>query len=258
MTERQTAPDSAAETVGATFDVVLRGYDRRQVNEYVSALAERVERESSALRAAERELGELRDRDFGRQASSEQSADATGTDGLGAVVESIVANAESEVRARLTDAESAAALVLAGAEREAAEIIAAARHTADGITEDARRLRADARDNTDSTATVEQQRRHALRTHESVLADLAHIRQLIDSVGPLLDGQTDTNDAGGAQVPAARRSPDRNTRRAAVRAEGPPSEGPPAEATTTTSDTTSTGGGARSGASRRGGTQRRR
>jgi hypothetical protein len=51
--------DEDQPTTGVTFTVALRGYDRREVNEYITALTERVNRQSAALRLAEERLSEL-------------------------------------------------------------------------------------------------------------------------------------------------------------------------------------------------------
>ncbi len=105
---------------GVAFAVVFRGYDRRQVDEYVNALAARAARESSALRAAESRLAE--DNGFSRP-----RAEADGElPGLGKRIETVLAAAEAEARALLAEAQADAEEARIGAQAVAAALRAAA------------------------------------------------------------------------------------------------------------------------------------
>ncbi|WP_290056358.1 DivIVA domain-containing protein [Amycolatopsis solani] len=101
------------------FSVVLRGYDRRQVDEYVQALQERVARQGQALADAEARLA---DGGVPHPRPSPEPA----APGIGASIDKLLGVAEAEATA-----------IRAAAEREAAEIRAGVR----GAAEEAEALR---------------------------------------------------------------------------------------------------------------------
>lgn len=178
MTESHPSDTVAEAAPNIRFNIVFRGYDRHQVNEYLLGLTERARRESEALQDAEQELDLLRD---GSTSDGRGAANAV----VGTVVDRIVTLAQQEAYALVAAAEQDAATIRATAREQAEAMLAAAHEEADRI-----RAQAPGTDQSD----IEHRLLETLRQHRSVLEGLAEAGALVERVTPLLEGR----------VPAAR------------------------------------------------------
>jgi DivIVA domain-containing protein len=103
-----------------TFDVALRGYDKRQVDERLRVLAAELAAADNAVAAANQRIAMLEDAlSQGRHASDGEPA---GDANFGARVEKILKLAEDEAREVRAQAEAAAAAMLEQARAQAAEL----------------------------------------------------------------------------------------------------------------------------------------
>jgi DivIVA domain-containing protein len=109
VSESDAAPES-----DVRFPIVLRGYDRRQVDEYVRIAEKRVDRHEKARRVAERRLAKA-------QVPAPRAPEPDGAAGLGKRIEKILEVAKSEAAAIREQARKESEALLAAAEKTAAE-----------------------------------------------------------------------------------------------------------------------------------------
>ncbi|MDQ3904181.1 MAG: DivIVA domain-containing protein, partial [Actinomycetota bacterium] len=101
---------SRKDLTDTTFDVALRGYDKRQVDERLRVLAAELAAADNAVAAANQRIAMLEDAlSQGRHASD---GEPVGDANFGARVEKILKLAEDEAREVRAQAEAAAAAVL--------------------------------------------------------------------------------------------------------------------------------------------------
>jgi cell division septum initiation protein DivIVA len=117
------------------FMVVLRGFDRRQVETWAAEVANQIEQERLRADEAERNLYRMQIENKGQASFSH----------LGSHVASILEEAGRSSENMLADAAERAQETIDAAEAEAAEIIKAAEHRAGEIEQEARRILEDAR-----------------------------------------------------------------------------------------------------------------
>jgi hypothetical protein len=154
MTEPRTSHATSADEIGSSFDIVLRGYERKQVDEHLARTA--AERQAAAQRigALERRVEELH---FELQNAQKQGGEAEPSyAGLGARVEKILRLAEEEAKDLQAEAQAKAEK-----ERKAAEVNAA-------------QVRAQAEE--DGRARREQTRQEAAKLLEEARKEAAQVR----------------------------------------------------------------------------------
>ncbi|HTE67657.1 MAG TPA: hypothetical protein VK942_02685 [Actinomycetes bacterium] len=117
------------------FMVVLRGYDRRQVETWAAELAGQIEQERLRADEAEKNLYRMQIEGKGSPSFSH----------LGTHVASILEEAGRSAENMLADAADRAQETIEGAEEDAAEIIKASEHRAGEIEQEARQTLEDAR-----------------------------------------------------------------------------------------------------------------
>ncbi|MDQ7811007.1 hypothetical protein Q5425_45405 [Amycolatopsis sp. A133] len=110
VSEPETEPES-----DVRFPIVLRGYDRRQVDEYVRVAEKRVDRHEKARRVAERRLAKA-------QVPAPRAAEPDEAAGLGRRIEKILQVAKSEAAEIKETAQQDARVIVARADEEAAAI----------------------------------------------------------------------------------------------------------------------------------------
>ncbi|MET8995853.1 hypothetical protein [Amycolatopsis sp. Hca4] len=156
------------------FPIVLRGYDRRQVDEYVRVAEKRVDRHEKARRVAERRLAKA-------QVPAPRAAEPDGAAGLGRRIEKILEVAKSE-----------AAEIKEQARRESEEILSAAEKTAAEAES--------AREETERTARREAQlivsraeeEAAAIRAaHQAVLSQLSRIAEAVEDLHARYGGEAE-------------------------------------------------------------------
>jgi hypothetical protein len=172
------ADDGRAPFPGAApsgrFDLVLRGYDRRQVDDHVehltaslaelrTELAEVTEREAAAVRDAERARAEL---ERGRP----------GFDALGERVAQILGLAEVEATQLRDDAQRDAARLRDDAQREVDAQLSGVRAEAERIREEAAREAAELR------AEARQELAELDRARVEVLAEISSMRDTLSGI----------------------------------------------------------------------------
>ncbi|WP_410663497.1 DivIVA domain-containing protein [Amycolatopsis sp. lyj-84] len=149
------------------FPIVLRGYDRRQVDEYVRMAEKRVDRQEKARRTAERRLAKA-------QVPAPRTAGPDQASGLGRRIEKILAVAKTEAGEIKEQARKESESLLAAADAESAreEIEHGAHH-------EARLIVSRAEEEADAIRTV----------HRAVLAELGQIAHSIDEVCNRFDSE---------------------------------------------------------------------
>jgi cell division septum initiation protein DivIVA len=148
------------------FDIVLRGYDKRQVEERLRLLGAELAAAQDALRTATQRITMLED--ALNQARSGPGGEPAGDVHFGARVEKILKLAEDEAREVRAQAEAAAVAVVDQARAEAQRLVAAA---------------------TDTATQRERSSAHELhqlfRLQEEINADLFRVKDVLDSLfGP--------------------------------------------------------------------------
>ncbi|MFI9450037.1 DivIVA domain-containing protein [Amycolatopsis sp. NPDC052450] len=106
--------DEATTESDVRFPIVLRGYDRRQVDEYVRATEKRVDRHEKARRTAERRLAKA-------QVPAPRTAETNQANGLGRRIEKIIAVAKAEAEEIKKQARKESEDLLAAAQKATAE-----------------------------------------------------------------------------------------------------------------------------------------
>src|SRR5919202_2257340 len=217
MTSEQQSPAPNEPGVDNLFETVIRGYHKRQVEDYVAWLQEQVSAVKTELLDARRELGiaredlvdtkaQLQTRPAHEEISlrmaqilrlaeeeAQQERDAAALQAGG-----VLEQARAEAHASLEAAQQAAAEIverarresddaLAGARAEANRLVDTARQQAEATMSDAReraeRVLADADRRTEQITTLQQQRLSAvLGAHEDVISRLEAVRGVIGEV----------------------------------------------------------------------------
>src|SRR5919202_881940 len=239
MTSEQHGPASNEGSVDNLFETVIRGYHKRQVEDYIAWLQEQVSAVKAELTDARRELAVARDdlvttkaqlqarpaheeisvrmaqilRLAEEEAQQERAAAAQQANG-------VLEQARGEARASLEAARSAAAEIIENARRESDDALAGARAEAYRLVDTARRqadaTMGDARDRAERVLgdadrrsgqiTALQQRRLAavLASHEDAMRRLESVRGVI---GEVLVQDREQGDPGAsvdrAPLPAA-------------------------------------------------------
>ncbi|WP_103355790.1 hypothetical protein [Amycolatopsis sp. CA-128772] len=160
VSEPETQPES-----DVRFPIVLRGYDRRQVDEYVRVAEKRVDRHEKARRVAERRLAKA-------QVPAPRAAEPDDAAGLGRRIEKILQVAKAEAAEVEEQARKEAEETRAAAEKAAAEA-----ETARAETERAARREAQA-----IIARAEEEAAAIRAAHRAVLAQLGQIAVVVEEV----------------------------------------------------------------------------
>ncbi|MDT8915200.1 DivIVA domain-containing protein [Amycolatopsis sp. PS_44_ISF1] len=158
VSESETAPDS-----DVRFPVVLRGYDRRQVDEYVRVAEKRLDRHEKARRMAERKLAKV---------PAPRAGEADPANGLGKRIEKILEVAKSEAEEIKRLAREEAAKILAAAEKTAADVDTAGQETERAAGKEAARLVSEAQEEAGIIRT----------THHAALTELGQIAAILSEV----------------------------------------------------------------------------
>ncbi len=157
------------------FPIVLRGYDRRQVDEYVRTAEKRVERQEKARRAAERRLAKA-------QVPTPRTAEPDQAGGLGKRIEKILAVAKTEAGEIKEQARKESEALLAVAEKTAADAESARKEIERAAHHEAR-----------LTVSRAEEEAEAIRTvHRAVLAELGQIAHSVDELCNRFDGEVKT------------------------------------------------------------------
>jgi len=154
------------------FPIVLRGYDRRQVDEYVRATEKRVDRQEKARRAAERRLAKA-------QVPAPRTAQTDQANGLGRRIEKILAVAKTEALEIKEQARKESDVLLAAAEKTAAEAEKAREAIERAARREAQLILSRAEEEADAIRTV----------NRAVLAELGQIAHAVDELRHRFDGE---------------------------------------------------------------------
>ncbi|UOZ10696.1 DivIVA domain-containing protein [Amycolatopsis sp. WQ 127309] len=169
VSEPEAAPES-----DVRFPIVLRGYDRRQVDEYVRVAEKRVERHEKARRVAERRLTKAQI-PAPRTAVSEQER------GLGKRIEKILEVAKSEAEEIKEQARKESEKLLTAAEKTAADAENARVETERAAQQEARRV----------ISRAEQEAATIRTAHQAVLAELGQIADVVEELRDRFGGEAE-------------------------------------------------------------------
>ncbi|MEU3627845.1 hypothetical protein BS329_09170 [Amycolatopsis coloradensis] len=157
------------------FPIVLRGYDRRQVDEYVRMAEKRVGRQEKARRTAERRLAKA-------QVPAPRTAGPDQASGLGRRIEKILAVAKAEAGEIKEQARKESEALLAAAEKSAVDAESARKEIERGAHHEARLIVSRAEEEADAIRTV----------HRAVLAELCQIAHSVGELCNRFDGDAKT------------------------------------------------------------------
>jgi DivIVA domain-containing protein len=157
VSEAETAPES-----DIRFPVVLRGYDRRQVDEYVRVAEKRLDRHEKARRMAERKLAKA-------QVPTPRSGETDPAHGLGKRIEKILEVAKSEAEAIKDQAREESAKILAAAEKTATDADDARAETELAAATEARLI----------ISRAEEEATIIRSTHQAALTELGQIAAIL-------------------------------------------------------------------------------
>ncbi|MGK3208536.1 DivIVA domain-containing protein [Amycolatopsis sp. MEPSY49] len=174
VSEPEAAPES-----DVRFPIVLRGYDRRQVDEYVRVAEKRVDRHEKARRVAERRLAKA-------QVPAPRAPEPDGAAGLGKRIEKILQVAKSEAAEIKEQARKESEALVAAAEKTVAEAESAAAETD----------RAAQRDAQLTLSRAEEEAAAIRAAHRAVLDQLGRIVDAVEELRDRFGGEADA-DAGG-------------------------------------------------------------
>jgi DivIVA domain-containing protein len=160
VSEPETLPES-----DVRFPIVLRGYDRRQVDEYVRVAEKRVDRHEKARRLAERRLAKA-------QVPAPRAPEPDDPAGLGRRIEKILQVAKAEAAEIKEQARKEGDELRAAAEKAVAEAEAARAETERAAQREAQLILSRAEE---EAATIR-------ATHRAVLAQLGQIAVVVDEV----------------------------------------------------------------------------
>jgi DivIVA domain-containing protein len=172
VSEAETVPESAVR-----FPIVLRGYDRRQVDEYVRVAEKRIERHEKARRVAERKLGKA-------QVPAPRSAEPDQADGLGKRIEKILEVAKAEAGEIREQARKESEELLAAAEKTAADADSARAETERAAQREAQLI----------ISRAEHEAEAIRAAHEGALADLGQIAEVIGELRERFGGDAEEED----------------------------------------------------------------
>jgi len=179
------------------FTVAVRGYDRQQVDGFISELEERARQGRLQAEAAGRELAQAREQ-FGRQ-------ERPGYAGLGSRIEQLLALAEAQATELLQEAKAAAGELIAAAKVEAAGIRATAETEAAGLRAAAKQETDDLRGATEGEADAA--RASAQREASELTATIGrHAAQLQAAAEHEVAAKRGRGRGGSGQVPHHRRA----------------------------------------------------
>jgi DivIVA domain-containing protein len=164
-------PEAEAES-DVRFPVVLRGYDRRQVDEYVRVAEKRVERQEKARRLAERRLAKA-------QVPAPRTPENDHAGGLGKRIEKILEVAKSEAEAIKEQAREEGAKLLAAAEKTVADAEKARADTELAAQREARSI----------VSRAEQEDATIRAGHQSVLDQLGRIADVVQELRARFGGE---------------------------------------------------------------------
>ncbi len=162
------------------FPLVLRGYDRRQVDEYVRTVEKRVERQEKARRMAERRLAKT-------QVPAPRVAEPDQASGLGKRIEKILAVAKTEAVEIKEQARKESETLLTTAQKTAAAAECAREEIERAARREAQLILSRAEEEAGAIRTV----------HRAVLAELAQIAHSVDELCNRFDGEA--NPEGAAE-----------------------------------------------------------
>jgi DivIVA domain-containing protein len=184
VSEPETAPES-----DVRFPIVLRGYDRRQVDEYVRVAEKRVDRHEKARRVAERRLAKA-------QVPTPRAAEPDGAAGLGKRIEKILEVAKSEAAEIKEQARKENEALLAAAQKAAVEAESARAETERVAQRNAQLI----------ISRAEEEATAVRRTHQAVLAQLSQIvtvvEDLRDRFGSEAEGESPVEPEVADSVPS--------------------------------------------------------
>lgn len=169
VAEPETAPES-----DVRFPVVMRGYDRRQVDEYVRVVEKRVERHERARKAAERKLSRA-------NIPGPRAAETDLSSGLGKRIEKILEVAESEAAEIKRHARKESAQILAAAEKTAADAEAARAETERAAHEEAQAI----------VSRAGQEAAAIREAHQTALTELGQIADILTEIRHRFDGDSE-------------------------------------------------------------------
>ncbi|MEU4520426.1 hypothetical protein AB0F52_17220 [Amycolatopsis sp. NPDC024027] len=179
VSEPETLPES-----DVRFPIVLRGYDRRQVDEYVRVAEKRVDRHEKARRLAERRLAKA-------QVPAPRAPEPDDAAGLGRRIEKILQVAKAEAAEIKEQARKEGDELRAAAEKAVAEAEAARAETERAAQREAQLILSRAEE---EAATIR-------ATHRAVLAQLGQIAVVVDEVRDRFG--TEAEEESPAAVPEA-------------------------------------------------------
>jgi DivIVA domain-containing protein len=191
VSESETAPES-----DVRFPVVLRGYDRRQVDEYVRVAEKRVDRHEKARRVAERKLAKA-------QVPAPRSGETDPAHGLGRRIEKILEVAKSEAEAIKEQAREESGKILAAAEKTATDADDARAETERAAAQEARLV----------ISRAEEEATIIRTTHQAALTELGQIAAILTELRRRYageaeaDAEMDTEAEGAAETEAATPEP---------------------------------------------------
>jgi DivIVA domain-containing protein len=166
-------PETAAEP-DVRFPIVLRGYDRRQVDEYVRVTEKRVDRHEKARRVAERRLAKA-------QIPAPRAAVTDQASGLGKRIEKILEVAKSEAEEIREQARKESEKLLAAAEKTAADAESARAETERAAQREAELI----------VSQAEQEASVIRTTHHAVLAELGQIADVVEELRDRFGGEAE-------------------------------------------------------------------
>jgi DivIVA domain-containing protein len=164
------------------FPIVLRGYDRRQVDEYVRVAEKRVDRQEKARRVAERRLAKA-------QLPAPRAAEPDDAAGLGRRIEKILQVARAEAAAIKDQARKESEELLAAAEKAVAEAEAARAETERAAQRDALAI----------VSRAEEEAATIRAANRAVLDRLSGIAAVVEEVHDRFGTEPETEIAAGTR-----------------------------------------------------------
>ncbi|MEV4052944.1 hypothetical protein AB0J55_17310 [Amycolatopsis sp. NPDC049688] len=174
VSEPETLPES-----DVRFPIVLRGYDRRQVDEYVRVAEKRIDRHEKARRVAERRLAKA-------QVPAPRAAEPDDAAGLGRRIEKILQVAKAEAAEIREQARKEGDELRAAAEKAAAEAEAARAETELAARRDAEQI----------IARAEEEAAAVRAAHQAVLDRLGQIVGVVEEVRDRFGGEAEGESTG--------------------------------------------------------------